>query len=275
MNRSPLRSTPPSQPSPYRYLGRGGGERPVRIQIIMALVATLVLVAVPLYLWRRPQPESIPSADAAVADAGVPRLPTSPFPQPFLLDGGFANPNRAGPDSLVPPGTPVSGPGARLEVAPIKTLKCQDPGAGRTPPERCDGLRSFEDALTRAIRDSQSCAPPTRASFVMSYVLEMNFTKKHQSLFLGKSTTLARTRRKDLLKCVERAMPAPDWDRIPHQHSKYTINAVVTYPPSAASADDPSSGGSGPGSSGAPGSGAPGNNAHPKNNSSGSATRGK
>src|SRR6187455_60431 len=71
MNRSSFRSSPPSQPSPYRYLGRGGGERPVRLQIIIALVAGLILVAVPLYLWRRPHPESIPTADAAVADAGV------------------------------------------------------------------------------------------------------------------------------------------------------------------------------------------------------------
>ena len=67
MARLPLRSTPPSQPSPYRYLGRGGAERPVKVQIIIALVAGLVLVAVPLYLWRRPQPETIPSADAATA----------------------------------------------------------------------------------------------------------------------------------------------------------------------------------------------------------------
>ncbi len=253
MNRSPLRSTPPSQPSPYRYLGRGGGERPVRIQIIMALVATLVLVAVPLYLWRRPQPESIPSADAAVADAGAPRAPAA---LPFLLDGGVASVGQAGPDALVPPGTPIAAASPRLEIAPIKTLKCQDPGPGRTPPERCDGLRAFEDSLTRAIRDSQSCAPATRSSFVMSYVLEMNFAKKHQSLFLGKSTTLTRSRRKDLLKCVERAMPAPDWDRVPHQHSKYTINAVVTYPP-AAPAPEAGSPDAGAPRGGAPSIGAP------------------
>src|SRR3954470_20008719 len=71
MIRPPFPSSPPSQPSPYRYLGRGGSERPVRLQIIIALVAGLILVAVPLYLWRRPHPESIPSADAAVADAGA------------------------------------------------------------------------------------------------------------------------------------------------------------------------------------------------------------
>src|SRR5262245_64699055 len=82
MNRPPFpsSSSPPSQPSPYRYLGRGGGERPVRLQIIIALVAGLILVAVPLYLWRRPKPESIPSADAATADAGAPLLPLPPLP---------------------------------------------------------------------------------------------------------------------------------------------------------------------------------------------------
>src|SRR5271169_2985591 len=72
MNRPLLTSSPPSQPSPYRYLGRGGGERPVKLQLIIALVAGLILVAVPLYLWRRPRPESIPSADAAVVDGGAP-----------------------------------------------------------------------------------------------------------------------------------------------------------------------------------------------------------
>src|ERR1700761_5663600 len=72
MNRLPFTSSPPSQPSPYRYLGRGGSERPVKLQLIIALVAGLILVAVPLYLWRRPRPEPIPSAAAAVADAGAP-----------------------------------------------------------------------------------------------------------------------------------------------------------------------------------------------------------
>ena len=190
----------------------------MRVQIIMALVAALVLVAVPLYLWRRPQAETISSADAAVA-ASARAAPVAP--------------GASGAPALVPPGMAVAATAPRIEIAPIKTLKCQDAGPGRTPPERCDGIRAFEDALTRAIRDSQSCAPEAKSSFVMSYVLETNFSKKHQSLFLGKSTSLARSKRKDLLKCVERAMQAADWDRVPHQHQKYTINAVVTYPPSA------------------------------------------
>src|SRR3954454_3088432 len=104
MIRPPYPSSPPSQPSPYRYLGRGGGERPVRLQIIIALVAGLILVAVPLYLWRRPRAESIPSADAAIADAGAP------------LAASTVVAFDAGP------------PGARLVLSQFSTIKCQNTG---------------------------------------------------------------------------------------------------------------------------------------------------
>ncbi len=229
MARPPLRSNPPKAPSPYRYLGRGGSERPVKVQIIIALVAGLVLVAVPLYLWRRPQPETIPSADAATASPAPPGSFGGPMPGP----GSQLSPGSV-PGAPLPGGgaSPDAGTGSRIEIAPVKTLKCQDPGPGRTPPERCDSIRFFEESLTRAIRESQACAPSSKSSFVVSFVLETTFSKKRQSLFLGKSTTLSKAKRKDLLRCVERALSAPDWDRIPHQHAKYTIDAVATYPPS-------------------------------------------
>src|SRR5688572_28817811 len=101
MNRLSRPSSPPSQHSPYRYLGRGGGERPVRLQIIIALVAGLILVAVPLYLWRRPRPESIPSADAATADAGLPPGDGGPpgANRPFFVGGDGA---KAGGVTLSP-----------------------------------------------------------------------------------------------------------------------------------------------------------------------------
>lgn len=236
MARPPLRSTPPSQPSPYRYLGRGGAERPVKVQIIIALVAGLVLVAVPLYLWRRPQPETIPSADAATVGAVPPPGGSLPLPggmPPGAAPGGPGFPGAPLPGGAVAPGADA-GAGSRIEVAPVKTLKCQDPGPGRTPPERCDSIRFFEESLVRAIRESQACAPSAKSSYVVSFVLEMHFSKKRTNLFLGKSTTLSKAKRKELVRCVERAMASPDWDRIPHQHAKYVINAVATYPPSEA-----------------------------------------
>lgn len=194
----------------------------MRVQIILALVAALVLVAVPLYLWRRPQPASLPSADAATVGSA----PAAPVPATTGVGAGAGAPGAGAVPLLVGTGT-----APRVEISPIKTLKCQDAGPGRTPAERCDGVRFFEDGLSRAIRDSAACAPPSKNGFVASFVLEFHFGKRRTNLFFGKSTTLSKSKRKELLRCVEAAMPTPDWDRIPHQHQKYTVNAVVTYPP--------------------------------------------
>jgi hypothetical protein len=209
MNRPPFPSSPPSQPSPYRYLGRGGGERPLRLQIIIALVAGLILVAVPLYLWRRPRPESIPSADAAVVNAGV-----------SMFDGG---------SSIVAFDAGVAG---GVTLSPFTTLKCRNPGPGKTPPERCDHVTFFEDGLARAIRDNTACAPSAKASFTVSFVMETDFRAKKLTLFAGKSSSLKRDKAQQLLRCVKRAMPSPDWGTIPHQYVGYKVNVVATYPPS-------------------------------------------
>ena len=37
---------------------------------------------------------------------------------------------------------------------------------------------------------------------------------------------------KEVLACVSRAMPSADWSQIPHQHQKYSITLMATYPPS-------------------------------------------
>lgn len=211
MTRPPFRSAPPSQPSPYRYLGAGGGERPVRIQVIIGLVAGLILVAVPLYLWRRPQAGSIPSADAAVADART---------------AAMAMPSVIAPIAIVDAG----GPSVRL--SPFTTVKCQSPGPGHTPPERCDHVTFFEDALARSIRENVPCAPTSKVGAELSFVMELDFRRKRLNLFAGKSSTMKHDKSKELLRCVKRAMPTPDWATVPHQYSKYKVNLVATFPPS-------------------------------------------
>jgi len=208
MNRPPFSSNPPSQPSPVRYLGRGGGERPVRVQIIIALVAGMILVAVPLYLWRRPRPASIPSADAAVADAGAPDSAAAPV---FVVDAG-------------PP--PVT-------LSPFTTVRCENPGPGKTSPERCDHVTFFEDGLARAIRENTACAPTGKKEIAVSFVLDMDFRAKKVNLYSGKSSTIKRDKTKGLIRCIKRAMPAPDWGTIPHQYVRYKINVMATYPPAA------------------------------------------
>src|SRR6202012_682965 len=158
-------------------------------QLVIALVAGLILVAVPLYLWRRPRPESIPSADAALARAGAP----APATTVVAFDAG------------------VTG----ISLSPFSTIRCENPGPGKTPPERCDHVTTFEDALSRAVRESASCAPASKSQYTVSFVMESDFRRKKVQLFAGKSSSIKREKARELLRCVKRAMPNPDWNVIP------------------------------------------------------------
>ncbi|MCC6521639.1 MAG: hypothetical protein IT373_03160 [Polyangiaceae bacterium] len=199
------------QPPPYRHLG-SGGQQPVRLQLIIALVAGLVLVAVPLYLWRRPgASEPLGSDDAGVADAGAALVVDGAVPYVPLVDASAATPG--------------------VKLSEFKRLSCQDPGPGKTPPERCDHITFFEDALARAIRENSLCAPSSKQEFSVSFVLDLDFTKKRKKVYRGKSSTLSEEKTKELFRCVTRAMPTPDWGTIPHQHARYVVSVTATYPP--------------------------------------------
>ncbi|MSP23883.1 MAG: hypothetical protein EXR75_01720 [Myxococcales bacterium] len=207
-------SIPPRQSGPYRQLG-SGGQQPVRVQMILGLLVGLVLVAVPLYLWRRPEraslgaPASEGSADAAsksrVAD------PSAPSHVP-LVDAPAA--------------------ASKLRLEPFKTVRCSDAGPGKTPPERCDHITFFEDALARAVKENVLCAPATKTGTTVSFVMDLNFRRKALHLFRGKSSSLPAAQTKELFSCIAKAMPTPDWDSIPHQHARYVVNLTVAYPPS-------------------------------------------
>src|SRR5262249_54954890 len=118
-----------------------------------------------------------------------------------------------------------------VTLGKFTTIKCENPGPGKTPPERCDHITFFEDALARAVRENQPCAPPIKGNFAVSYVMELNFRTKKLNVFAGKSTTIKREKTKDLLQCIRRAMPTPDWGTIPHQYVKYKVSLLGNYPP--------------------------------------------
>ena len=67
----------PGDPSSRRLgVGSGGRDRPLRAQIVVALVAVCILIAVPLYLLRRPGGKSAAVASASAGlDAG--KAPTA------------------------------------------------------------------------------------------------------------------------------------------------------------------------------------------------------
>jgi hypothetical protein len=179
--------------------------------MIIALVAGLVLVAVPLYLWRRPDqgarvdPAPLPTdAGVAVLDGAAPYVP--------LVDASPSSPS--------------------VKLSAFKTVKCQDPGPGKTPPERCDHVTFFEDALARAIRENALCASAGDKGLSVSFVMDMDFRKQKLRLSHGQSSSVGKAKTKELFRCVERAMPTPDWASIPHQHSRYVVSVTATYPPS-------------------------------------------
>lgn len=206
--RSGFPSTPPSQPSPYRQLG-SGGQQPVRVQMIIGLIVGLVLVAIPLYLWRRPE-----QANDEV----------TPEPE------GSSTAAPSASSDYVPLVDPDEVP--RVKVSPFRTIRCQDRGPGKTPPERCDHVTYFEDALTRAIRENALCAPETKTGAEISIVMDVHFRKKKFDIFRGKSSSLPASQTKELFKCLTRAMPkSPNWSGIPHQHTRYVVNVKATYPP--------------------------------------------
>jgi len=180
--------------------------------MILGLVVGLVLVAVPLYLWRRPEqasPGSMPSA-----------TPATPLPSP---------------SSSAVPYVPAQDPAItepKVKLEPFRTLRCSDPGPGKTPPERCDHITFFEDALSRAVKENVSCAPPTKTGSQVSFVLDLDFRKKLRKLNRGKSTSLSKDQSKELFACIEKALPTPDWDSVPHQHARYVVSLTANYPPS-------------------------------------------
>lgn len=177
--------------------------------MIIGLVVGLVLVAVPLYLWRRPEQVGEVEPDA-------------------MADGGPAG------DGGVPDYIPLvdASVAPRVKLEPFRTIWCKDPGPGKTPPERCDHVTFFEDALSRAIRENTLCAPETKTGATISIVMDFDFRRKKLKIYYGKSSTLPMSRTKELFTCLTRAMPSPDWGSIPHQHAHYLVATKATYPPS-------------------------------------------
>ncbi|PIE05345.1 MAG: hypothetical protein CSA75_05230, partial [Sorangium cellulosum] len=157
--RPPEHSIPPSQPSPLRQIGAGGlgagRDRPIRIQLIIALIVGLVVVAVPLYLWRRPNlsgdsPTGLSSPSALASASRPPADPTKTL-LAAALDGGVQTDN--------------------IKLGRVWVDSCQRAGVGRVPAEQCDRQPFFEEALVKAVLDNVACAPKLSKGGSISYAL--------------------------------------------------------------------------------------------------------
>jgi len=204
-------SIPPSDPTPLRHLG-AGGPGPVRSPLILGLVALLVLVALPLYLLRRPK-----AVGPVGVDAGA------------KVESGEGGP---GVDTSASSPTPDASAPKKVVLGEPRTIRCVPKGGGRVMAERCEHIVVLEDALARSIRDNAACAPPSTSPFTVSFVLTADFERKKLHLWAGRSGTLKKRNAGDLVRCVEHAIAPPDFAVLAHQYAKYDINVMASYPPS-------------------------------------------
>lgn len=180
-------------------------DRPARLQMIVALILGLVLVAIPLYLWRRPRAEAITVATGG-ADAGV-------LPAVTAATTGTTE------DKLV--------------IGDAKILSCHDPGPKKTAPEQCDHVGDMEKSFAKSIEESASCVPREAGGGTIIYVAEIIFGKK-KTVSVGtpkegrtlKSAKIA-TACEKVVKTKLGNMP---FDAARHEHAKYRVSITATYP---------------------------------------------
>ena len=201
-------SREPSQPE-HSVAVEGQSVAPSRIHLAFALVAGLILIVVPLLLWVGPrQPKG-----SSPAASGSEMVPT-------------AASQEQGDDGLEPESSVDKS--SAVELGKVWIDKCEKPGLGKTPPEQCDRQPWFEEALVRAIQENSTCAPE-RAGTV-SVVMRVDYRRRQVDVFSGKSGSIRGRGAAGLLACIKRSIPDPNWDSLEHEHTKYIIAVMATYP---------------------------------------------
>jgi hypothetical protein len=200
-------SVPPSEPrstsrGSFSQIDIGAADRPARLQMIVALILGLVLVAIPLYLWRRPRADAVAVASAGDAGAEL---------------------------AAAPPATPATD--EKPTTSDVKNLLCQDPGPKKTAPEQCDHVVDVEKAFAKAIEESASCMPKDVGGGTIIYVADVSFKRKAVNVA---TPTQGRTMKnvKAISACqaaVKSRLQALPLDPITHAHARYKISMTATY----------------------------------------------
>lgn len=205
----------PSESRPRR-LGTGGspgGERLFKTQIFIAFVLGTTILAVLLYLWRRPSavverdPHDIivPSASAAPEAPAIVRTPVAPKEK---------------------------APVPRVKIGTVQHLKCgASPRALTGESSVCDALPFFEQALAKAIDEKVDCAPKGNAEGSINFVLTVDFRTHDVHVYPGRSGSWHGKQAKTATECVKKALPPPAWNGIIHQYRYYQLAVLATYPP--------------------------------------------
>jgi hypothetical protein len=209
------RGIPPSQPAPaYLVHPSPSGPGPTKPPVVLiASVAfgLIVVIVAGAVAWRKLY--SVPLETTEPVMAGFARQAASADPIDIALAAGDL---RLKTDVLT------------IDKVWIDT--CQRPGIGKTPADQCDRQPFFERGLVKAIVKNGDCAPERPKDETLSFALEVNHRTRKTRLFVGSSGTLGGADAKSAIACVERALPAPDWEGIPHDHTRYVIGVLASYP---------------------------------------------
>jgi hypothetical protein len=204
----------PRDSEPIRRLRSGSAsERPIGSQPVLAFMLVLMLVAVPLYLLRRPEfhPTVEPAAGTEVRAFG----------------GVIRTEYDAGPSA------------PEVSLGPLQRVRCGASAADTTGEgSLCDALPLLEAALRQGISGSVDCAPRGGKDGSINYVLEVDFTSNRVNVFAGKSGKWRGARARKAVTCVLRSLPPLAWADIEHQHQYYAIAILASYPGSAEDDDD-------------------------------------
>jgi hypothetical protein len=207
------RSGPPGDPF-------AGVDRVARLQTIAAIVLGLVLIAIPLYLWRRPRSDAPPIATANDAGAAVAAGVTSG-------DGG-APPPASSAAVAQPPAVMLSD---------AKVMECHDPGSRHTPADQCDRLGTLEKGFAAAIAAAGACVPPSANGGTLVYVVDASFARKRHPIDLLvprdgrglKNPHATAAAVKECSAAVKRGIVGMSLDGMPHQHQRYKVAITATY----------------------------------------------
>ena len=217
-------SHPPSEPIPPAMRTSSSPaapstvERPVRIQLFVALLAGLVLVATALYLWRRPRNVEGGAADSdSQADAGA----AASIP----LDAAMVT-------TSTPQAIDAGSPNA-LSLSDPRIVSCRD-GAKKVSADQCEHIASVEQDLVRAIEQAATCVPSSAGGGTIEYMADVSFGRKvHQVAVTLPKGSRSMKNGKALAACgkaMKQAVKDLSIDGVEHSHSRYMISITATYP---------------------------------------------
>jgi hypothetical protein len=179
---------------------------------VIAFILGTTILAVLLYLWRRPSAAPRDAHDAVTEPSS-----SASAQAPAIVHTPVA-PKEKSPVPRVKIGTP-------------QRLKCgASPRALVGESGVCDSLPPFEQALAKAIDEKVDCAPKGTDEGSINYVLTVDFRTHDIHLFPGRSGTWHGKQAKVATECVRKALQAPSWDTMIHQYRYYVVALLATYP---------------------------------------------